>query len=149
MSSGAAANRRRMFMSKCLFRKLPGDSSKLLGELRILIRELKIRLIIFSAILVVLLSSCGPSLMEIRQDYVNTHQNLDPQIRVAILNGEIVAGMTREDVRASLGDPCNTTSGYEAGKYGRYGKYSGHCHYWEYRHYTIIFGENGRVEDVK
>jgi hypothetical protein len=87
--------------------------------------------------------------MELRQDYVNTHQNLDPKIKAAILNGEIVAGMTREDVRASLGEPYNTTRGYEAGRYGRYGRYAGKCHYWHYKHSTIIFGEDGRVVDVK
>lgn len=110
---------------------------------------LKRLLIVLIIVFTSLLGACGPSLMEIRDNYVRAHPNLDPKIREAILKGDIVAGMTREEVRASLGEPYNVTSRFEAERYGRYGRYSGQCHYWRYKYSTIIFGEDGKVIDMK
>lgn len=42
-----------------------------------------------------------------RYDYIEQRQGqLDPQIRAAIIDGKIMRGMTKEEVRASWGEPC-------------------------------------------
>lgn len=51
-----------------------------------------------------------PSPAERRQTYVDQHTDLDPDVRQAILSGAIVAGMSHEEVRASLGRPMSQGS---------------------------------------
>jgi outer membrane protein assembly factor BamE (lipoprotein component of BamABCDE complex) len=103
------------------------------------------KILFITIIIMSLLIGCYTS----REGYVSAHPELKPNIKEAILKGEIVAGMTREEVRASLGEPPTVAKGYEAGRHGRYGKYAGQCHYWHYNYSTIIFGEDGRVVDIK
>lgn len=40
-----------------------------------------------------------------RQEYVNSHPELSPDIKQAILDGKVIKGMTKEDVRISWGQP--------------------------------------------
>ena len=44
-----------------------------------------------------------------RQDFVDEHPNLSRDITTAILGGQIVKGMNRDDVRASWGKPKQIT----------------------------------------
>ncbi len=38
-----------------------------------------------------------------RQEYVNSHPESSPEIKQAILEGKVIKGMTKEDVRAGWG----------------------------------------------
>jgi outer membrane protein assembly factor BamE (lipoprotein component of BamABCDE complex) len=62
-------------------------------------------------IFLIFLSGCatsGPLLrpsFNSRQEYVRNHPRLSPEIKQAILEGRVIKGMTKEDVRASWGEP--------------------------------------------
>ena|SRR3989338_4974368 len=43
-----------------------------------------------------------------RREYVSKHPWLDKEIKQAILEGKVIKGMTREDVRAAWGKPSKT-----------------------------------------
>lgn len=58
------------------------------------------------AVILFVLAGCGPSKMALRQAYIDAHPELDYDTREWIRNGKIAKGMTKEQVRASWGDPC-------------------------------------------
>lgn len=66
--------------------------------------------IIFAFIILIAISGCAstplmkPSYSS-RQTYVDTHPHLNTEIKRAILDGRVIKGMTREDVKASWGEP--------------------------------------------
>ena len=68
-------------------------------------------LIFFSLILLFTISGCATSgplsrpNQSFRQEYLNSHPELSPQIRQAILEGKVIKGMTKENVMASWGEP--------------------------------------------
>ncbi len=66
-----------------------------------------IRWITFLAVLLIL-AGCVTATGR-RQEYLEDHQDLRPEIAAAILAGRVVEGMTRDDVRAAWGDPERET----------------------------------------
>lgn len=60
---------------------------------------------IILALFVVVLAACA-SQQSKREAYLKNHPNTDPVIAQAIKAGKIRKGMTKEEVRASWGDPC-------------------------------------------
>jgi hypothetical protein len=80
------------------------------------------------------------TLTQSREDYVKAHPNLNPKVKEAILQGEAVVGMTPDEVRASCGQPNIVNTGVQAGKY---------CDFWGYKRYTVTFGPEGKVTEVK
>lgn len=80
-----------------------------------------------------LLTGCVPT-KEARQDYVNAHDR-PHRIEQAVLQGEVVTGMTKRDVRASWGKPDHINESYYQGVGARtqwcYGQYSSQCLYFE------------------
>ncbi|MBL7130966.1 MAG: hypothetical protein ISS45_06170 [Candidatus Omnitrophica bacterium] len=72
-----------------------------------LIRTLAIFSFIFSLTILGCASS-GPLLkpdIDSRQGYVMNHPELSYEIKQAILEGRVIEGMTKDDVRASWGEP--------------------------------------------
>lgn len=90
-----------------------------------------------------LLSACATpaTLAQSREAYVQAHPELSPQVKEAILRGEAVAGMTPEQVTVSCGSPNLVTQEKDKG-----GKY---CSLWGYKRYTVVFGEDNKVIEVK
>jgi len=88
------------------------------------------------------LGACATTttLTQSRENYVKAHPDLDPKVKNAILQGGAVVGMTQDEVRASCGEPNIKSSGVQAGKY---------CDLWGYKRYTVTFGPEGKVIDVK
>ena len=64
-------------------------------------------------LLIALLVGCGPSL-QARKDYVESH-NRPRYVDEAILNEKVVTGMTKADVKASLGNPSSINESYSRG----------------------------------
>lgn len=62
---------------------------------------------IFSLIIIFLIIafSCAPPKMSLRERYVRETPGLKPEIRQAILDGDIIIGMTKEHVYASRATP--------------------------------------------
>jgi len=63
--------------------------------------------------LIALLIGCGPSL-EARKEYVEAN-NRPTYIETAVINEKIVTGMTKADVKASLGRPDGVNESYYQG----------------------------------
>lgn len=63
--------------------------------------------------LLFILAACGPTL-ESRKEYVRQHDR-PPEIERSIINEKIQVGMTKQDVRASWGDPDHVNESYYAG----------------------------------
>lgn len=77
-----------------------------------------------------------------REGYVSAHPELNPQIKEAILKGEIIAGMTEEEVKASWGSPyqiINKDEGDFYYVYMRPGSRGTHSHD------IVVFDKNRRV----
>lgn len=95
------------------------------------------------------------NLIKRRQGYINSHSELEPAIRDAIINGEILIGMTTEQVLASRGRPLNINS--STGEWGIHEQwvYVGietnprmqtSKREWRLDHkYAYIYFENGKV----
>jgi len=64
-------------------------------------------------LLVTLLIGCGPSL-ESRKEYVRNHDR-PTYIENAIISEEVTTGMTKSDVKVSLGDPDSVNQSYYQG----------------------------------
>jgi len=47
----------------------------------------------------------APSPAERRQDYVNANPGLSPEVALAVVGGQVIEGMSQDDVTASLGPP--------------------------------------------
>jgi hypothetical protein len=90
----------------------------------------------------ILLGSCATAttLRESREDYLKVHPYLDQKTKEAILSGEPVIGMTKEQVRVTCGSANNVTQGLEGGKYREY---------WGYPRHSVTFDERGKVMMVK
>ncbi|MHB9071936.1 MAG: outer membrane protein assembly factor BamE domain-containing protein [Desulfobaccales bacterium] len=96
--------------------------------------------ILFIVILILsLLIGCYVS----REGYVSAHPELNPTIKEAILRGEVLEGMTEDEVRASWGSPNQIVKGTEGDFYYVYvkpgGKGGAHAHN------VVVFDKNGRV----
>jgi len=88
-----------------------------------------------------LLSACGPSLTQTREDYLKANPNISEAKKEAILKGEAVVGMTEKDVQASCGSPNIVSRGV--------GKNKEICDYWGYKRYKVYFDQEGKVIEVK
>ena len=91
----------------------------------------------------VALSACATpaTLAQNREAYVQAHPELSSKVKEAILRGDAVVGMTPEQVTVSCGSPNLVTT--EKDKRGKY------CSLWGYKRYTVMFGEDNTVIDVK
>jgi len=69
------------------------------------------RLIIFGIMLLFLLSGCATNALSLepninsKQKYIENHRGLSIEIKEAILEGKVIKGMTKDNVRASWGSP--------------------------------------------
>lgn len=60
----------------------------------------------FGLILAAGMLACGPTIaQQRRQGFIDTHPNLSPTLKSYISNGQVVRGMTMDQVRATWGDP--------------------------------------------
>ena len=66
------------------------------------------------------LSTLSESL-ESRQAYVNSH-DVSEEVRLAILEGRVIEGMTMDDVYATWGFPSDRDTSETLGLHGQYGK---------------------------
>lgn len=84
-------------------------------------------------LLALLLAACAPT-QQARQEYVQAHDR-PPRIEEAIMEGQVVTGMTKDDVRASWGDPQHVNDSFYEGVGSQtqwcYGQYSSECVYFE------------------
>jgi len=69
--------------------------------------------LLLTALLACLLSGCALDQRR-RSRYVQSHPDLAPEIREAIVKGKLIGGMTRDDVAAARGRPTRSVSGYDA-----------------------------------
>lgn len=97
------------------------------------------KVIIFIIVLIMSLSmGCYTS----REGYVSSHPEINPKIKDAILKGEVLEGMTQEEVKASLGTPYQVVKGTEGDFYYVYVKPGART---THRHEVVVFDKNGRV----
>jgi uncharacterized protein YodC (DUF2158 family) len=101
------------------------------------------RMFVLVLLMGVVLSACATpaTLTQNREAYIQAHPELSPKVKEAILRGDAVVGMTPEQVTVSCGSPNLVTS--EKDKRGNY------CSLWGYKRYTVVFGEENKVIDVK
>ncbi|ADE14848.1 hypothetical protein Nhal_1724 [Nitrosococcus halophilus Nc 4] len=71
-----------------------------------------------------------------REDFAAKHPDWDPQMVEVIRAGMIAKGMTKEQVRAAWGEPCNTCQGTRKWEWGES---------WEYRTQVVFFNTEGLV----
>lgn len=57
----------------------------------------------------------------VRQDYVNSHPNLPKRTKDAILEGKLIIGMTRDEVKASQPDCAYALDTPQSSSYTRFG----------------------------
>ncbi len=79
--------------------------------------------------------------METKENYFKTHPNLQPNVKDAIINSEVLNGMSMDEVTASWGNPDSITKGAEGETYYEYRGY-------RHKHDTVIFGKDGRVINI-
>ncbi|MBM4272951.1 MAG: outer membrane protein assembly factor BamE [Deltaproteobacteria bacterium] len=77
-----------------------------------------------------------------REGYVSAHPELNPKIKEAILKGEVLEGMTEEEVKASRGTPAQIVKGTEGEFYYVYMRPGGRL---THSHDVVVFDKNGRV----
>jgi outer membrane protein assembly factor BamE (lipoprotein component of BamABCDE complex) len=77
-----------------------------------------------------------------RESYVSTHPELNPTIKEAIIKGEVLEGMTEDEVKASWGSPSQIVKGTEGDFYYVYMRHGGKG---SYSHYVVVFDKNGKV----
>jgi len=79
-----------------------------------------------------------------RRDYVAAHPELTPEIKAAIMNREVVMGMTELDVVASIGSPRKINRDtYAFGERAQF-VYEDYSRYIRPK-YTYVYFENRRV----
>jgi outer membrane protein assembly factor BamE (lipoprotein component of BamABCDE complex) len=78
-----------------------------------------------------------------REGYVSAHPELNPQIKEAIIKGEVLEGMTEDEVKASWGSPYQVVKGTEGDFYYVYMKPNGGRG--TVPHNVVVFDKNGRV----
>lgn len=80
-----------------------------------------------------------------RLKYVDSHPGLSPAVRAAIINREVVMGMTEEEVVMSIGNPRDINrSTYQWGTTAQF-VYEDFSRYLRPK-YTYVYFENGRVK---
>jgi outer membrane protein assembly factor BamE (lipoprotein component of BamABCDE complex) len=95
--------------------------------------------ILFITILIMSLSiGCYVS----REAYISGHPELNPKIKEAIIKGEVLEGMTEDEVRASWGTPYQIVKGTEGDFYYVYLKQGSRG---THAHNVVIFDKGGRV----
>lgn len=85
-----------------------------------------------------------------RYDYIETRQgSLTPETRAAIIDGKIMRGMTKEEVRASWGDPCWYCRGTRERSWGDVWEYNvfGSGRYSAGSGTYVYFDQAGKVQD--
>ncbi|MCK9376954.1 MAG: outer membrane protein assembly factor BamE [Syntrophobacterales bacterium] len=96
--------------------------------------------ILFIIILILSLSiGCSVS----REAYISAHPELNPTMKEAILKGEVLEGMTEDEVRASWGRPNQIVKGTEGDFYYVYSKAGGKGG--THSHDVVIFDKSGKV----
>lgn len=117
---------------------------------------MRTRILVLGLVCLFFISCVGSQLHNrkiMRQNYIKTHPGISSQVRDAILNGDILIGMTEEQVVASRGRPykTNRTTGSfgiheqwvmvtsTPGVIGAYGIDS------KAKEYAYIYFENGKV----
>jgi outer membrane protein assembly factor BamE (lipoprotein component of BamABCDE complex) len=85
-----------------------------------------------------LLIGCSVS----REGYISAHPELNPKIKEAIIKGEVLEGMTEDEVKASWGSPSQIVKGTEGDFYYVYVKSGGKG---THSHNVVIFDKGGRV----
>ena len=98
-----------------------------------------IKIVFIILLIMSLLIGCSVS----REAYVSSHPELNPTIKEAILRGEVLEGMTENEVRASWGRPNQIVKGTEGDFYYVYSKAGGKGG--AHSHDVVIFDKRGRV----
>lgn len=95
--------------------------------------------ILFIIILIMsLLIGCSVS----REGYISAHPELNPKIKEAIIKGEVLEGMTEDEVKASWGRPYQIVQGTEGDFYYVYLKPGSKG---RHGHEVVVFDKNGKV----
>ena len=92
--------------------------------------------------LTICLAVCLIGCLSHKQQYVDANPDLSPTIKNHILNGEVVIGMTEEQVEASWGCPSRQHQSFSHGLSTKTWVY-GHSGYYRYFHF-----QNGKVTGV-
>jgi hypothetical protein len=95
--------------------------------------------ILFISVLIMLFSiGCAVS----KEGYISAHPELNPKIKEAIIKGEVLEGMTEDEVKASWGSPYQIVQGTEGDFYYVYLKPGSRG---RHGHEVVVFDKNGRV----
>ena len=71
---------------------------------------------ITTVILMIMLTGCVSPAQ--RADFVNAHPKISDEYKQAILHGQIMKGITKDEVRASWGNPCSYCYGTTHNSWG-------------------------------
>lgn len=93
-------------------------------------------------LIIILIMSLSIGCYTSREGYISAHPELNPRIKEAIIKGEILAGMTEDEVRASWGSPSQIVKGTEGDFYYVYVKPGAKG---THSHHVVIFDKSGRV----
>ncbi|MFP3868249.1 MAG: hypothetical protein ACLFUU_08820 [Desulfobacteraceae bacterium] len=88
-----------------------------------------------------LLNSCGSTFSQPREAYIKANPDISDTKKEAILRGEPLVGMTKEEVRATCGTPNIISQGV--------GKDKKICDFWGYKRYKVQFDQEGKVIEVE
>ena len=108
--------------------------------------KIKILVLVFS----LAFSICCASQSSRVQTYLDSHPNLKPEIRQAIIDGDILIGMTTEQVVASIGKPVKINKTTDKDGVSEQWIYAGKIRL-SYRdnrtvkEYAYVYFRNGRV----
>lgn len=82
---------------------------------------------------------CGGTTIQTRQDYVNYHSDISKEIKECIIKQQVAIGMTREQVKASWGNPSQINTDVS---------YFGSDEQWVYFHNYVYFF-NDKVTNIQ
>lgn len=94
-----------------------------------------------SSIILIVISLLGCSVS--REAFVDAHPELNQTFKEAILRGEVLEGMTEDEVKASWGSPNQIVKGTEGDFYYVYSKSEGKGG--AHSHDVVVFDKNGKV----
>lgn len=93
-------------------------------------------------LIIVLIMSLSIGCAVSKEGYISAHIELNPKIKEAIIKGEVLEGMTEDEVRASWGSPSQVVKGTEGDFYYVYVKRGSRG---THSHEVVVFDKNGRV----